>query len=289
MSARRTSRLLVSTLTTAALTATGLATLTAAPAAAAPAAGTYDCTFPLFDELEVPLTLEIPELPAQLPAGIPVPAGDWDVEGVLVLPDLVLTLLAGVLGISSRTDELELMLGTEAVPVDLTSPLDSLPLGDIDLPMSGGNQEFVPMRTGTWDLSLPESFDLVVLDVLGITLLDVSCELWSEETGGLGSVEVVKQRSSLNARVIKKPVQLGKRPKVLVSVLNQTNRGASGDVVATLSGTTVGRGTLKQGTAKLRLTRLPVGRHKVKLTYLGDKTVAKSVKTVTVRVVRKRS
>jgi hypothetical protein len=287
MSARRTSRLLVTTLTTAALATTGLATVGAAPAVAAPSEGSYLCTFPLFDELDVPLSLDVPDLPAELPVGIPVPAGEWDIEGALVLPDFVLTLLAGTLGVSGRTQGLDLLFGPDVVPVDLVSPLDSLPAADdIDMPLSGGNREFVPSRVGAQDLVLPDTFDLDVLDGLGVPLLDVSCE-WDGDDGPIGTVDVVKQTSSMSAQVVKKRVKDGKKPKVRVSVLDQLDQGATGDVVATLDGKNVGSGTLRNGTTRLMLVPLSLGKHRVTLTYKGTKTVAQATKTVVVKVVKR--
>ena len=59
-------------------------------------------------------------------------------------------------------------------------------------------------------------------------------------------------------------------------MLNQLGKGASGVVVATLAGGTIGAGTLQQGAARLRLGKLPVGKHRVTLTYQGSRTVAKT-------------
>jgi len=184
---------------------------------------------------------------------------------------------------------MELLFGEETLPVDLTTPLADLPLiGDIDLPLSGGNREFVPTTVGKQVVALPDTFDLHLLDDLGLAALDVTCEYWDEENA-LGTVDVVKQRSTLNPTVLKKRVKVGKRAKVLVSVLNQLNKGAAGQVVATVNGEELGQGTLRNGTAKLKIAGLPLGRNRIKLTYLGTETVEKAVKTVTVRVVKKRS
>lgn len=289
MSVRRTSRLLLTSLTTAALATTGLAAVGTAPAVAAPSEGSYVCDFPLLDELDVPLVLDVPALPAELPVGIPVPDGEWDIEGALTLPDFVLTLLSGTLGISGQTHDLDLLFGPDEVPVDLTSPLDSLPIGDdIDMPLTGGNREFVPSRVGLQDLILPDTFDLKVLDVRGISVLDVSCE-WDGDDGPIGTVDVVKQSSTLRGQVVKRPVKVGKRAKVLVSVLDQLKHGATGSVVASLDGRAIGHGTLAHGASRLKLAPLPIGRHKVTLTYGGSKTVAKATRTVIVRVVRRKS
>ena len=288
MSARRT-RLLVGNAVATALTATVLVAMTAAPAAAEPVEATYTCTFPLFDELDVTLTLDVPELPAELPVGIPVPDGTWDVEGLLTLPDLALTLLLGAVGVSGTTDDLELLFGDDTVPVDLGSPLGDLPvLGDIDLPLSGHNHEFVPAEVGKHVVALPDTFDLHLLDDVGTDALDVSCEYWDEDNE-IGTVKVVKQTSTLTTTVLKKTVKVGERAKVLVSVVDQLDEGAVGDVVASVNGVRVGQGTLRQGAAKLRIAGLPVGKHRVKLTYLGTETVAKAVKTVTVKMVKRRS
>lgn len=286
MPARRTTRLLVTTLTTAALATTGLVTVTAVPAAAEPVEATYTCTFPLLDEVDVTLTLDVPELPEELPVGIPVPDGDWDVEGALDIPGLVVTLLLAAADISGTTEGFGLLFGDATVPVDLASPLGELPLGDdIALPLSGESRRFVPTELGEQLVALPDEFRLGILDELGLGLLDVTCEYWDGDDL-VGTVTVVKQTSTINGKVLKKPTKVGRKAKILVSVLNQLDKGATGDVVATLDGKQVGRSALKKGTAKLKLAGLAAGKHRVKLTYLGSETVSKATKTVTVRVVR---
>lgn len=282
---RRTPRLIVSAMTTAALAAAGLAAVTTAPADAMPTQATYVCEFPLLEDLELPLTLDVPELPAELPVGVPVRDGEWAVEGTLVLPDLVLTLLTEVTGIGASVTNLDLWLDDARVSVDLSSPTDALPLGDIDLPLSGSTREFTPRGLGEQTLIMPDTFDLALVDDLGDGVLEVTCEL-DVEDGDLGTVDVVKQQPKVNAQVLKKQVKANRRARVLVSVMNELDKGANGQVVAKLGDQSIGTGTLSGGTTRLKLAKLPVGRHRVTLSYLGSNTVEKGTRTVTVRVVK---
>ena len=73
---------------------------------------------------------------------------------------------------------------------------------------------------------------------------------------------------------------------MLVSVLNQLGKGAERRRRGHAGRPDLGTGTLQHGAARLRLGRLPVGKHRVTLTYQGSKTVAKTMKKVTVEVVR---
>jgi hypothetical protein len=86
--------------------------------------------------------------------------------------------------------------------------------------------------------------------------------------------------------VLDKQVVKGKRAKVLVTVWNEVNRGATGVVVATVRGRQVGTGTLRGGAARIRLPRLKVGTWPVRLAYTGSDTVEAVSKQVKVTVVK---
>ena len=290
MTPGRFPRALVSAAVATALASAGLAAATTAPAAADPAESLYLCDLGgIFGEFEVALTVDVVDLPARLPVGVPVPAGSWDVEASSALPDLLVAVLIGLTGsITGATHGLALRLDDgSAAPVDLTSALEALPVAEpLDLPLSGTNREFVPGDVGEMALRLPHSYDLGLTSALGVPLFSAFCELEDAGAAEVGTVDVVKQTPSMTGKVLTRSVRSTRHAKVLVTVLNQLAKGANGSVVATLDGRTIGSGTLEHGAARLRLGRLPVGKHRVTLTYEGSRTVAKSMKKVTVKVVR---
>ena len=252
-------------------------------------ATTYDCDLgDPYGSFEVPFEVDVYEVPAKLPVGVPVD-DEWDLENDLTLDELLVAMLyPEATSVSAVADDLGLGFGDSAVPVDLASGPEVLPIGDsVELLLEGSNDEFVPTRMGKQTLSLPTSFRLTLLDEDDEVLYSPTCTLSDPDDDlTLGTVDVVKQKPTIKGSAVKKTFTKGKRPKVLVSVLNQLDEGAAGDVVATWRGKTVGRRSLKNGSAKLRLTKLPVGTWTVTLAYQGSQTVAAAMKKVTVKVVR---
>ena len=70
---------------------------------------------------------------------------------------------------------------------------------------------------------------------------------------------------------MKKTFRQGKRPKVLVSVLNELGEGADGDVVATWHGKTVGRAEPPARQRQAPADEAAGGNPAVTLTYQGSR------------------
>jgi hypothetical protein len=302
---RLTAAVLWPVLATGTLTG-GLVVASAAPAAADTATTTYVCTFPVIGEVAVPLTLEVIDVPATLPTGVPVPADAMTVEALLEVPDLAmgaLVLAYGLNAVTGSTPGLTLALGEAEVLVDLASDPTQLTLDDVlDLPMAGSTRAFTPGAPGVVALTMPDSFDLGFAGASGLDPLAVPCALdpgesSQEPTAGSGAdsepaevatVEVTKQQASMKGRVLTKPVPKGKRAQVYVTVWDQVNRGAPGQVIATLKGRQIGKGSLSSGTTRMRLAKLPVGKHRVTVHYQGTDTITQASQKVTIKVVKRR-
>ncbi|WP_460714806.1 hypothetical protein [Nocardioides dilutus] len=289
MSARRTPQRLVAA-TAIVVAAAGMPVLTApAPASAAPATTTYLCTFPELGDVDVPLTVNVSNLPVELPVAVPVAAGLWNVVATLHLDDLTTAYLVGhTNAIRAEVDALGPLLGDKAVPIAIASATEALPVADpLDVPMTGTNAEFTPkFWADDLPLELPEAFTLDLADGAGAPLFSVDCEWGDGDLGVIGTIDVVKQSATMTRKLLKKPVKTTKRAKVLVTVLTQTGASAPGQVIAALGARNLAVGELVDGRVKLRLPKLAAGKHRVTLTYLGSKFVDKTVRNVTVKVVR---
>jgi hypothetical protein len=288
MSERRTTRLLASAVAGAVAAGT-LAAMASVPASAQPATTTYVCTFPELGEVEVPLTVDVVNMPAELPVGVPVPANLWDVRASLHLDEMVTSYLIGhTNAIIAEVDSLGLLLADRPVPSGLLSGVEPLPVAEpLDVPMAGRNGEFTPkFWADNLPLELPEVFRLDLADGEGAPLFDVVCEWGDGDLGRIGTIDVVKQSASITRKLLKKPVKTTKRAKILVTVLTQTGEAAPGQVMAALGPRNLAVGELVDGRLTLKLPRLRAGKHKVTLSYLGGKFVEKTVRNVTVKVVR---
>ena len=260
-----------------------------APASAAPVTTTYSCTFPDLDEVDVPLTVEVTNLPSRIPAGVPVPDTTWDVRATLRLDDLTTAyLLSYSDDIIAKVDAFEPLLGDKSAPLHLGSEVEQLPIAEpLDVPMAGGNRELTP-KTLEEDLplELPETFTLDLYDGDHAPLFSVECEWWDGDLGVIGTLSVVKQTSSMTRKLVAKPVKTTKRAKIQVIVQTQAGEGATGEIVATLGDRTLATGQLSDGRVTLKLPRLPAGKHRVRLSYEGSKLVDGTTRNVTVKVVR---
>lgn len=288
MSVRRASRLLV-TVAAAAVVAGTVVVTTHAPASAQPATTTYLCTFPELGEVEVPLTVNVTNLPAELPVGIPVPASKWVVRASVHLDDLTTSYLLGhTNAIRTEIDALGAVLGDKPIPVAVASETEALPVAEpLDVPMTGTNGDFTPKSLADdLPLELPEAFTLDLADGDGAPLFSVDCEWGDGDLGIIGTVDLVKQSASMTRTLRKNPVKTTKRATLLVTVLTQTGAGAPGEVTAAIGGRNLAVGELTDGRVTLRLPKLRAGKHRVTLSYAGSRNVAKTVRNITVQVVR---
>lgn len=289
MSARRPQ--LLATAVAVVLAAGTLAATAPAPASAAPATTTYTCSFPELGEVDVPLTVDVTNLPARLPVAVPVSAATWDVRANLHLDDLTTSYLLGHTNdIIAKVQGLETLLGDKPVPLDISSAVEALPVAEaLDVPMAGTNREFTPkFWADDLPVELPEAFVLDLYDGEGAPLFSVECEWWDGDLGVIGEVSVVKQSASMTRKLVKKPVKTTKRAKVRVAVTSETTEAAQGEVMAALGERNLAVGDLTDGHLTLKLPRLPAGKHRVTLTYLGSKFVDKTTRMVTVKVVAPR-
>lgn len=292
MTARRTTRRLIAAVAIAVAAGGSPVLTTAVPASAVPATTSYLCTFPELGDVEVPLTVEVPNLPTQLTVAVPVPANVWQVQATLHLDDLTTAYLVGLTNtIRARVDALGPLLADKAVPVSLASGTEALPVGQaLDVPMTGTNSEFTPkFWADDLPLEMPEIFTLDLANGSGVPLFSVVCEWGDGDLGVIGTIDVVKQSASMTRKLLKKPVLTTKRAKVLVTVVAQTGEAAPGQVLAALGARNLAVGELVDGRVRLKLPTLAAGKHRVTLTYLGSKFVDKVARNLTVKVVLPRS
>jgi hypothetical protein len=216
-----------------------------------------------------------------------VPAGAWDVTATMHLDELTTAyLLTYSTDVVFSSEDPELWFYDRSVLVPLASGVETVPIASsLDVPMAGTNDAFTPRTSGDLDLELPEWFTLDVSDGAGEYLFTVDCEVAEDELGVIGTVSVAKQASSLSRKLLTKPVKATKRAKVLVTVLSESGDSPTGEVMASLGSRNLVVADLEDGQVTLKLPRLPVGKHKVTLSYLGTKSVAKSSRNVTVKVV----
>ena len=222
--------------------------------------------------------------------GVPVPDGRWDVDGVLRTPATSgrHPHRAGREPSPPATDELDLLLDESPVPLDLTSALEALPVAEpLDLPMSGvepGVRPGRPRRAGADPAGRPTTSISPAPSAYRCSRRPAS---WSDdEAAEIGTIDVVKQTSSMTGKVLKRPVRsttpppgAGQRAEPARQGCERRRRRHAGrpDPRGRAPSSRVRRGS---GSAEL-----PVGKHRVTLTYQGSKTVAKTMKKVTVRVV----
>lgn len=269
--------------------AAGLLVVAPAPVSAAPATTTYACTFPELEEVDVLLTVDVTNLPGRLPVGVAVPAGTWDVRATLHLDDLTTGYLIGhTHDITARIGGFEPLLGEQPVLVDLASGVEALPVAEpLGVPMTGTNRAFTP-RAGdeAVPLELPELFTLDLAREDGTPLFVVECEWWDGDLGVVGTVSVVKQSAVMTRRLVKNPVRTTRRAKVVVSVVSESGQPATGEVRVMLGSRTLATKELTDGRVTLRLPRLKAGKHRLTLTYPGSRSVEKTMRNVTLKVVR---
>ncbi|HTW13506.1 MAG TPA: glycosyl hydrolase [Nocardioides sp.] len=99
----------------------------------------------------------------------------------------------------------------------------------------------------------------------------------------------VKRATTTTLKVTPNRVRTGKRATAKVLVTTAGKARAAGRIRVVVDGKARSTAVLKNGRAAVRLPKLKAGRHKVRVTYLGSSTTARSSsKTVRLVVVRKR-
>ncbi len=125
--------------TITALASAGLVAGTAGTATAAPVTTTYTCTVPLVGDVEVPVSLEMPELPT-VPAGFPVPAGMVPLEAAASVPAAVAGLLGLINADGGALTGFDVLAGDTAIPVEGLAG-NGVPQSDGSLLMRGAGAQ----------------------------------------------------------------------------------------------------------------------------------------------------
>ncbi|WP_121253798.1 Ig-like domain repeat protein [Nocardioides ferulae] len=275
---RLSSRATVAAASTA-LAAGTLVGLGSTAAHAATVTNTYACSLgptPVgtFD-LTVTGSLPVP----QYWAGANVMAGLLPVTASATVPDFVAGVITsqGITGASS--EDFGFDMGDSGVPVPLQGEFSE---DGSTWNAEGVNEAFTTPTPGTYDAFLPEAFSLTTEG--GAQPMTLDCALTDEAPGAvIEDFVLLKQSSTLTAPKSVK-VKKGKVAKIKVSV--EDEMGAAAGKVVAVKGKKKARATLKNGTAVIKLGKLPVGKHKFTVKYAGNKSISGSSAKVVVKVTR---
>ena len=78
----------------------------------------------------------------------------------------------------------------------------------------GVEPEFVPGDVGEVALTLPDDLRPRLTSAVGVQLFSASCELEDDAAAEIGTIDVVKQSSSMTGKVLKRPVRAPRHPRV---------------------------------------------------------------------------
>ena len=265
----------------AALAAVGLVAGFSNPAHAEPSTGTYVCTAPGLGSVNIPVAVTPPALPANIPAGLPVPAQIVKVTVTFTMPKKAVTALTALGVTGGKAPDFAILLGETPIPADnlVVTDLVTNPDGTGTWTASGKNGAFTTPAPGTYDVTMPAAFTLTAMSG-DAELSSLACT--TETPTLMSAMTVIKQSASLSANGSR--IKKGKRATVPVSVSNMVG-GASGTVVAKLDGRALATKTLTNGKTAFRTPVLKkVGKHKLSLRYLGDTNTAGATKTVVIVV-----
>lgn len=277
-----TSRAAVAGATTA--LAAGALVAVAAPAAqAAEVTNTYVCSnaalgFSFPSEVTVSGTIPVP----QYGAGAGVPANVLSLTASATVPaDVAPTLAAfGITGAKAKDYAGD--LGSSKAPIPLEGDFVSEG-GNTTWEASGKNTPFVTPAPGSYEALVPEMFTLTAMqgDTESATLECVLDE--GQEAGSFGSLELLQQSSSITVPK-KVSAKKGKAVKITASVSAEFNVGV-GKVVAKKGKKTLATANVKNGKAVLNLgKKLPVGKHKITVSYLKNASITGSSAKTTVTI-----
>lgn len=269
---------------TAALAAGALVGATATSASAGTAENIYTCTVPVLGAQDVTLSIT-GELPVHTyPAGAP------------VAPNLV--------GVTAAVGPATAALLDGANVTEVTVPDFTLKLGNVNVPLplagpvnadtgawsgTGSNKAFTTPTPGSFKPVMPQKFN-ISLNVTGLGALAAPCVLKAGQTANaVDEVPIVLVQQGTKMKVTApKPVKKGKVAKLSVSVKSTilTTLGAPGKVVVKEGKKVVGQAVLnKAGVANVSLgKKLKPGKHKLTVSYAGNKSWKASKATVTLTV-----
>ena len=125
----------------------------------------------------------------------------------------------------------------------------------------GSNREFVPGDVGELALSLPDDYDLDLDQRPAYRCSRRTASSTTTRPAEIGTVDVVKQTPSMTGKVLKRPVRRPPRTQGAGQRVEPARQGCARRRRGHLAGETIGSGILENGAARLRLARLPVGKH----------------------------
>lgn len=284
MNLRRLSARAAAVGATTALAAGALVGATATSASAGTGENVYTCNVPVFGAQDVTLSI-LGELPVHTyPAGAPVP------------PSIV--------GVTAGVGEATRTLLNDANVTEVSVPDFTLKLGSVNVPIplagavnadtgawsgAGQNKAFTTPTPGSFKPLMPQSFN-ISLNVTGFGVVSAPCERKAGQTAdAVDDVPIVLVQQGTKMKVTPpKAVKKGKVAKLSVSVKSTilTTLGAPGKVVVKEGKKVVGQAVLnKAGVANVSLgKKLKPGKHKLTVTYAGNKSYKASKATVTLTV-----
>jgi Family of unknown function (DUF6801) len=233
------------------------------------------------------------ELPATALSGWSVPADIVPVSATTTLPATMVGALGSVLHlteIGGSMPDFAMLLSnasgdTTAVPIDnLAAPLTAIPAIPADLPLqaTGAIGNFVTPAAGTYDIKLPQSFNMQPVTAEGAPQLPAfPCTLDEGQNPVVGSIALSKQESTTTGAVKKTSAGY----KATAKVVRQLGDAGLGKVVAKVDGKKVGAKALSnKGTVTFALSKLKKGAHTLKLAYKGDSSTKASAVSVPFKV-----
>jgi len=258
---------------------------TTAANAAFEGTSTYTCNV-AGTPVPMPMTASVPILLPTANAGMIIPPNLLDVSTVLTIPAAVAGQLT-TLGVTGGTvQDFGMLVGDSPAPAPLTlTGLTPNADGSVAAAAAGKNAQFTLPAAGTYDITLPKSFTFVPSTASGPLPFSVPCT--TDAPAKLSSVVLNKNGSVTDATAPAK-IRKGTTAKVTSTVasVNDFTPAPTGKIVAKLGTKTVGTGTVKAGKAVMKIAKLPVGKDKLKIKYLGDSYTAPSGDTVVINVVR---
>ncbi|MCW2772261.1 MAG: hypothetical protein JWN91_587 [Nocardioides sp.] len=269
---------------TTALAAGALVGISTTAANAVDVTNTYNCSnaglgLSFLSEMTVSGDLPVP----QYGAGAPVPAGIINITAKAYVPDDVAPLLAGAGVTGAKSKDYAAHVGTTAAGIPLSGDF-ATDEGGTYWDAAGANSAFVTPAPGTYDALLPDAFTLTAMQ--GDTeSIEMDCVLADGQVPqSFGSIEIVKQSSNISVPKTV-TVKKGKAAKLTATFSNGTGGVGIGKVVAKKGSKTLDTATVKNGMAKLNLgKKLPVGKNKITVTYVGNPSINTSSAKTTVIV-----
>lgn len=283
MPARLPARLATAGVATA-LAAGAVVATAPAQAAVKTVTQSYTCSVPGIYSGDFPLTVTGGLPVDSYAAGAPVGPGLLGVEVSTTLPQEAVGLLSIYDVDGANSEDFGFGVADAFAPVPISGAFSKAADGTTTWSATGANEAFTTPGAGQHQILLPEHFALTPTSKGEALPLDLDC-VAATAPASIGQVALAQQDTEMSAPK-KVAVKKGKRGKVKVSV-SQGLGSPAGKVVAKEGKKSLGSGTLKSGTAVVKLAKLKPGKHKVVLSYAGSDSSAASSTKVTVKVAKK--